>query len=164
MYFLFTVVDKNKIFIIGYNENKETVIDCMNYMKSIFDDKIFSIVERDIDILDNEENNSIYDNFIFPSKIEYITDNTIIPIDWLDILNDAATSVYEDIFNDMNLILNHLKIYKSKKIDKLIDLLNTYKHIFDSSYPTDDFITDGFKIKKLIKCSITIWEDCKCIS
>lgn len=129
-------------------------------MKDIFDDKVF-----DINILpeDQEFNDDIYDDFTYPTEIVYLTDKDIIPISWLDILNDSSLSVYADIYNDLEYISSILKIYKSKNIKKVLNVIEDYKNIFNSDFPTDDFIADDVKVKKLIKYSLNIWEEYSCM-
>lgn len=159
MYYVYTIVNNKKLYL-GFNKDYKTSIEFIKYMKDIFDDKVF-----DINILpeDQEFNDDIYDDFTYPTEIVYLTDKDIIPISWLDILNDSSLSVYADIYNDLEYISSILKIYKSKNIKKVLDVIEDYKNIFNSDFPTDDFIADDVKVKKLIKYSLNIWEEYSCM-
>lgn len=159
MYYVYTIVNNKKLYL-GFNKDYKTNIEFIKYMKDIFDDKVF-----DINILpeDQEFNDDIYDDFTYPTEIVYLTDKDIIPISWLDILNDSSLSVYADIYNDLEYISSILKIYKSKNIKKVLNVIEDYKNIFNSDFPTDDFIADDVKVKKLIKYSLNIWEEYSCM-
>lgn len=159
MYYVYTIVNNKKLYL-GFNKDYKTNIEFIKYMKDIFDDKVF-----DINILpeDQEFNDDIYDDFTYPTEIVYLTDKDIIPISWLDILNDSSLSVYADIYNDLEYISSILKIYKSKNIKKVLNVIEEYKNIFNSDFPTDDFIADDVKVKKLIKYSLNIWEEYSCM-
>lgn len=159
MYYVYTIVNNKKLYL-GFNKDYKTNIEFIKYMKDIFDDKVF-----DINILqeDQEFNDDIYDEFTYPTEIVYLTDKDIIPISWLDILNDSSLSVYADIYNDLEYISSILKIYKSKNIKKVLNVIEDYKNIFNSDFPTDDFIADDVKVKKLIKYSLNIWEEYSCM-
>lgn len=159
MYYVYTIVNNKKLYL-GFNKDYKTNIEFIKYMKDIFDDKVF-----DINILpeDQEFNDDIYDDFTYPTEIVYLTDKDIIPISWLDILNDSSLSVYSDIYNDLEYISSILKIYKSKNIKKVLNVIEDYKNIFNSDFPTDDFIADDVKVKKLIKYSLNIWEEYSCM-